>query len=498
MDIKGLKMPRFSSLFRRRSKKIFSETNQSINLIEDRKPRRKISLKFPSMKFPSIKSPSIPTIPFFSFFWNRPPLSWIRKFPFRQVFGVLLLLLSILGLVVIFKNPMPWIASVFPIHLNTVGGGSLHIEQTYVQGLLNTLYTDTLVSRVALGIASFMAMLSWILLVQHPMALLKTLGRTIKRSPRAILYSPITAYKRMIIWRNWLLAKVNYLNEESAKWKRVFQVLRSPYSFLRMMGLSPQMAIGLLAVGSTAGTGVIVSETVFAERSFARGDAGVYNAPLDTPVFADDQYNTLRLDLGTTSVGNITIENISLGTAYTGSALPSGESNVIYVGGIAASSNPTFNQTYLEVGHLIIDRWRCERLDISNSEIHHLIVSGNASDGQSISAVAGTPRNRGINGGNRADDMTTSGGYYDMLKITSASSGVNGKVDVLTLRNIYSKGGACTIKYVKAGTMEVTLNEIGGDESLATKAFTIATSVIYKSFTNTSNVEVSMAVPAVQ
>jgi hypothetical protein len=46
--------------------------------------------------------------------------------------------------------------------------------------------------------------------------------------------------------------------------------------------------------------------------------------------------------------------------------------------------------------------------------------------------------------------------------------------------------------------MEVTLNEIGGDESLSTKAFTIATSVIYKSFTNTSNVEVSMAVPAVQ
>ena len=94
--------------------------------------------------------------------------------------------------------------------------------------------------------------------------------------------------------------------------------------------------------------------------------------------------------------------------------------------------------------------------------------------------------------------MHTSGGTYDMLKITSASSGVNGKVDVLTLRNLYSKGGACTIKYLKVGTMEVTLNEIGGDESLATKAFTIATSVVYKSFVNTSNVEVSMAVPAAQ
>jgi hypothetical protein len=316
-------------------------------------------------------------------------------------------------------------------------------------------------------------------------------GRALKASPRQF-------YLSVGRKRDWILAKVAYLQEESGKWRALFNTLKAPYSFLRMMGLSPQMAIGLLAVGSTAGTGVIVNETILSERSFARGDPGIYAAPLDAPIFSAEAFNTLRLDLGATSVGNITIENISLGTAYTGSALPSGESNVIYVGGIAASENPTFNQTYLEVGTLIIDRWRCERLDISNSEIHHLIVSGNASDGQSISAVPGTPRDRGINGGNRADDMITSGGYYDMLKITSASSGVNGKVDVLTLRNLYSKGGACTIKYIKAGTMEVTLNEIGGDESLATKAFTIATSVVYKSFTNTSNVEVSMPVPAVQ
>jgi hypothetical protein len=312
-----------------------------------------------------------------------------------------------------------------------------------------------------------------------------------------VLGSPVATYRAMGRRRDWLLAKIEYVNAESARWRTAFNVLKSPYSFLRMMGLSPQMAIGLLAVGSSAGSAVVVNE-VFAEPSFAAGDPGVYNAPLDTPIFSGEEYNTLRLDLGATSVGNITIENISLGTAYTGSALPSGESNVIYVGGIVASSNPTFNQTYLEVGHLIIDRWRCERLDISDSEIHNLIVSGNASDGQSISAVAGTPRNRGIGGGTRADDMTTSGGVYDMLKITSASSGVNGKVDVLRLSNLYSKGGACTLKYLKVGTMEVTLNEIGGDENLATKAFTLATSVIYKSFTNTSNVEVSMAVPATQ
>ena len=242
-------------------------------------------------------------------------------------------------------------------------------------------------------------------------------------------------YRAMGRRRDWVAAKVSYLQEESGKWRGLFATLKAPYTFLRMMGLSPQMAIGLLAVGSTAGTGVIVNETIFAEASFERGDPGVYAAPLDTPIFSGEQYNTLRLDLGT-SIGHITIENISLGTAYTGSALPSNAGgDVIYVGGIIGSANPLFNQTYLEVGTLIIDRWRCERLDISHSEIHNLIVSGNASDGQSISAVAGTPRNRGIGGGNRADDMTTTGGYYDMLKITIASSGVNGKVDVLTLRN---------------------------------------------------------------
>jgi hypothetical protein len=313
----------------------------------------------------------------------------------------------------------------------------------------------------------------------------------------AFLRSPGHTYRRLIFYRDWTLAKVEYVQSESAKWKAAFTVAKMPYTILRSFGLSPQLAASLLIGGSVVGTGVVAAE-VLEGSSFARGDPGIYSAPLDAPVFASQEFNTLRLDLGATSVGNITIENISLGTAYAGSALPSGEGNVIYVGGLPATSNPTFAQTYLEVGHLIIDRWRCERLDISNSEIHTLIVSGNASDGQSISAVAGTPRNRGINGGNRADDMTTSGGYYDMLKITAASSGVNGKVDVLRLSNLYSKGGACTIQYIKAGKMEVTLNEVGGDESLSTKAFTVATSVIYKSFTNTSNVEVSMAVPAVQ
>ena len=320
----------------------------------------------------------------------------------------------------------------------------------------------------------------------------------LKAIPMNIVRSPIGAYRQLTKWRDWIFAKIEYLNGESEKWRRAFNIAKSPYSFLRMMGLSPQAAIGLLALGSTAGTGVVVNETILAEKSFSNGDAGIYTAPINIPIFADQEYNTLRLDLGATSVGLVEIDSISLGTAYAGSALPSGQTNVVIVGGLPAVVDPAFTETFLEVGTMYVDRWRCETLTITNSEIHKLIISGNASDGQSIAAVAGTPRDRGINGGNRADDMLTSGGFYDQLKITSASSGVNGKVDVLRLTNIYSKGGGCLIDRVKAGTMEITLNEIGGDTNLATKAFTVATSVIYKSFTNNSNVEVSMAVPAAQ
>ena len=396
-----------------------------------------------------------------------------------------LILVGIVGLALSYLNPVEWILPYVSTCIDYYVSLGCWVQPSlvYTSGIIETLNTNWLIT-----LPTSLVVLSMGLLQPES-------RRNIRAFPRKVL----SAYRKVCVKRDWVFAKIEYLNGESKKWRTAFNIAKSPFSLLRMLGFSPQMAITFLSIGTVAGGGAIVNETLLADRSFSNGDAGIYSAPLDTPVFADQEYNTLRLDLGTTSVGNITIENISLGTAYTGSALPSNAGgNVIYIGGIVASTDPTFNQTYLEVGHLIIDRWRCERLDISDSEVHKLIVTSNASDGQSISAVAGTPRDRGINGGNRADDMETKGGLYDMLKVTAASSGVHGKVDVLRLSNIYARGGACTVKYVKAGTMEITLNEIGGDTSLATKAFTIATSVIYKSFVNTSNVEVSMAAPTAQ
>ena len=314
-------------------------------------------------------------------------------------------------------------------------------------------------------------------------------ARMIRRSPR-------NAYESMRRTRDWVLAKVEYLQSESAKWRTLFSIVKSPYTVLRSLGLNPQMALTMLFGATAVGGGVVVNETIFSEKSFSRGDPGVYSAPLDTPIFSAENFNTLRLDLGTTPVGAVTIQNITVGTAYANSALPNGETNVVIIGGLPTVVDPAFTGTYLHVGHMIVDRWRCTTLALTNIEAHELIIRDNASDGQSISAVAGTPRARGIGGGNRADDMVTSGGYYDQVKLTSASSGVDGQIDKLTLSNLYPKGGGCVLDRIKAGTLEIILNETGAGDGFATKDFSIATSVIYKSFVNEDNVEVSISPPS--
>ena len=325
-------------------------------------------------------------------------------------------------------------------------------------------------------------------------SVVKTTADKILAIPGAILRSPMGAFRKAMTARDWVFGKIEYLNSESEKWKRAFNIAKSPYSFLRMMGLSPQMAAGLLVAGSTVGGGVVVNETIIDRPpSFSAGDPGVYNAPSDRPIFTAKEFNTLRLDLGSTPIGVVEISDITVGTAYANSALPNGETNVVIVGGLPTVADPAFAETFLEVGHMTVDRWRCQKLLLTNIEAHNLIVRDNASDGQSIAAVAGTPRDRAISGGNRADDMITSGGYYDQVKITSATTNVNGKIDHLVMSNIWTKGGPCVLDRIKAGTLEIILNEVGAGDGFATKDFSIATTVVYKSFTNEDNVEVTIA-----
>ena len=298
--------------------------------------------------------------------------------------------------------------------------------------------------------------------------------------------------------RDWVLGKIEYLQTESAKWRTLFKVIASPYSLLRALGLSPQMATGLLFAGTVAGSGVAVNETVFADRSFERGDSGVYAANpeegwSDIPFFYSDETNTLRLDLAAIPIGEITIEDITVGT-FTGSTLPSGKTNVVEIGGLPSSSG--FSPTYLEVGHLTIDRWKCNKLTLSDMEVYDLRVTHNASDGQSFGAVPGVHRSRGIGGGNRAEAMKTDGGYYDMLVVQAPSSGTNGKVDILNLVNIYTSGGPCIVRRIKAGIVEIKFNEFGSGDGLGPKDFIIEDSVSFQKFTNTGNVEVAISPPS--
>ena len=329
----------------------------------------------------------------------------------------------------------------------------------------------------------------------------RKLIRGIIATPMAIIRSPVKTYRGIVRARNWLLAKVEYLQGESAKWKTTFSIIKSPYSLLRSFGLSPQMAASFLLAGSAVGGGVVVNETILAERSFSNRDPGVYaasvigqNAPLDIPTEYVEGSNTLRIDLGSTPVREIVIENVSVGTVFTGSALPQGEQNVVQVSGntIGGGTN-----TRLEIGHLIFEKSRCKKLELTDIQAHTIIVKGNASDGQSIAPSPGTSRMRAIGGGHQqADAMVTSGGTYDRIWIQAPTSGVNGKVGTLRLTNLYTKGGLCVLSKMNVGTMEILLNEIGMGDGFSTKEFSISPTVTAANIFVEDNVEVTIAEPA--
>ena len=103
-------------------------------------------------------------------------------------------------------------------------------------------------------------------------------GRAIWATPMAIIRTPMRMYRRVTVWRNWILAKVEYLQSESQKWRTAFNIAKSPYTALRLMGLNPQAAVAVLFAGSTVGGGVIVNETILEGPSFSAGDAGTYQA----------------------------------------------------------------------------------------------------------------------------------------------------------------------------------------------------------------------------
>lgn len=300
---------------------------------------------------------------------------------------------------------------------------------------------------------------------------------------RLLRASPFAFYRAMGRRRDWVVAKVEYAHTESAKWRACWTCIKLPYSGLRAMGLNPQMAIGLLAVGGTAGGGAIVEATILSERSFSGGDSGVYSAPADIPTSYSEGDNTLLIQLSAVPVGSIEISAIDLATSYANSTLPSGQTNAIEIGGSAALSN------YLEVGHLIIDRWRCETFRLENTEAHTLNIIGNVADGLSISPRPSVVRKRAVGGGLRAESMSVSNSTYDQIRITTPTNAVNGQVDTLRVSNLATRGGGCLISRVKAGTITIEYLTVGKGNGLSLKDMVVATTTSYSLADISDNVE---------
>jgi hypothetical protein len=412
----------------------------------------------------------------------------------KRILRVLKLVEFTFGLLLTFLGVVALAATTYGMMLFQMVNLAGPLVQDIVKPVTNTGMNGLIVSIGIIVVGLLLMRRLWLIPLRYPIRFLKKKGI---KAPRGIFGSPVTFYKNIIRFRNWFLAKVEYLQSESAKWKALFNIAKSPWSLLRMMGFSPQMAMTILFAGGAVGTGVVANE-VFEGKSFSRGDSGVYSAAspsLDTPVEWSEEYNTLRIDLGSTPVREIIIKDVSIGTIFTGSALPSGVQNAVDIGGVGASSG--FTATRLEVGHLIFEKSRCKKLELSDIQAHTIIIRGNASDGQSIAPSPGTSRMRSIGGGHhQAEALITAGGTYDRIWIQAPSSGVNGKVDKLTLSNIYSSGGPCVLSKMNIGTLEILLNEIGMGDGFSTKEFTVATNVTGANITIEDNVEVSISEPS--
>jgi len=328
------------------------------------------------------------------------------------------------------------------------------------------------------------------------------IAKAVKRMIVTILKSPlllsIQAYKKGLIIRDYVMAKVDYLDAESKKWHRFFQVLTSPYNLLLKLGFSPQMAMSFLAVGSTVGTGVVVNETILAERSFSNRDAGVYLAPSEIPNSElEEQFkeeittNTLRVLLNDTPVETIDISNVNIGTSYASngqpSALPSGKTEAILIDG---------NNTRIEIGKLVFSRNSCTTLVMTNINANKITIKDNQADGLSVYQTASsTIPNLRVSGGYFMSDLLqTEGGLYDRLHISPLDSMTSSKtyVNELNLTNIVSSGGSCTLNKLDVGEIEITFNRIGGDNSLVSKALSVSSTVTSANWTVDGNVEVLM------
>jgi len=398
-----------------------------------------------------------------------------------------------IGLTITLINPVNLWWTIAPVELPY---GIYIITYSMVMGYLEYIQTYYY---YAIGISASTILLGLLVHIRS----FKQLIYLIKATPMAILKSPVLIYRDLKQLRDWLFGKIEYLNGESAKWRRFFSIMKSPYTGLRMMGVNPQMAIAILGVGGATGATVAVAE-VIEIRSFENRSPGIYAAPSEYPdeelekemAWRKDNVNdnTLRIVMGSVPVEEITISNVSVGTVYTGSALPSGKAEAILIEGKSGMS------ARLEIGELIFERNTCKSLTLSDINAYKVVVQYNISDGQSIAQTIGTSRDLRISGGNRmAKKLSTEGGLYDRIWLDTGSlTSTNAKINKLNLSNIVSKGGTCILRQLDVGLLTIQYNQTGHDQNFATKEFDVQSSTTASIWSVIDNREVLLQEPDTQ
>jgi len=299
----------------------------------------------------------------------------------------------------------------------------------------------------------------------------------------------LKVYRTLRSGRDWLLAKVELVQSESAKWRAAFTLVKSPYSFLRAMGLNPQMAIGLIFAGTVAGGGVVVKETLLDGPSFRAGDSGLYQSPNDAPIFYDPEDNTLHLIIDDTPIGLVSISNATIGTAYVGSVLPPGETNAVIVGGLPASGS--IPETFIRTEYLLIERGRCTQLILDKIDAHEFNIKYNASDGQSITLRNGVMRRFSITGGEYLErEMRTPAGRYDQIKV-HPSEGKIARVIEMRFTGLLTNGGPCVYSRIQAAVVDVILNTTGNGDGFLLKDLIVDVSCVICN--NVDNREISVS-----
>jgi len=429
-------------------------------------------MKIPTMKFkrPNIKIPSI----------RIPGIKKILKRVGTYTLNTFTVLIISIGSVLAFAsyiNPVPFIAQQFPdLVLGTYTLEILFSDVKWFQSL----------GYIAWSISGGLITVGLLIHIRS----ITRLITAIKNNPKLITDLPVNTYMKIKSGRDWLFQKIEYLNSESKKWKTFFNIAKSPYSLLRMAGFSPNTAISLLVAGSVASTGVVVNEAL-QDRTFENGDAGYYNsnAPdgninipdqtLEQALKRQDGDNTLRIIVGTLPIQEVSISNVSIGTAFNSSTLPTYATNTATALLVEGTNSTTLSvATFLEVGELEFSQNRCKQLIVENVTAHSIEIIGNASDGQSITQSAGTGIRRAVIGGHfQSKSLKTEYGLYDFLHLSADTNNVNGKIGKLVISNTVSKGGKCHLNRIKADTVKINFNRVGAGTGFGSKDFQIKDTV---------------------